>query len=288
MILIAPDRIARAAGPAGGPQGIASAASRRFRTTQRTTMKNLRIRLFLSHLGISAAVIGLSIAFILLVWYPGPLASFEGIYAILVLMAIVDVAAGPLCTLVAASPKKSRGELARDLAIIGAVQLMALGYALYTTGIARPVYVVYNFAHFDVEHPRQIPDAELAKAKGTAYSGIPWFGPRYVEARVPADPAEIQRIIASQIGGGPALKDMPVTYMAWPSEGSDARKRARPVAELWEKGTLRPAAVELLRSRGLTEDDGLVLPLLGQGHVGTIVLRKSDLAVVGILPDQTL
>src|ERR1700687_2867748 len=107
-------------------------------------MKSFRIRLFLSHLALSAAIIGSCVAFIILVWYPPPVAQLEGIFSILIVMAGVDVGAGPLFTLVAASPKKTRAQLTRDLAIIGAVQFLALGYAVYTTCIARPAYIVYS------------------------------------------------------------------------------------------------------------------------------------------------
>src|SRR5882724_5011733 len=99
------------------------------RRSESTVMKSLRLRFFLSHLAISATVVGAAITFIAFVWYPPPLAQLEGIFKILLVMAGVDVCAGPLCTLVVASPNKSRRRLARDLAVIGAVQLAALGYA---------------------------------------------------------------------------------------------------------------------------------------------------------------
>jgi hypothetical protein len=246
-------------------------------------MKSLRLRLFLGHLVLSAAIIGSAIAFVRLVWYPGALAHLEGIFDVLVVMAGVDVAAGPLCTLVAASPGKSRRELARDLSIIGAIQLLALGYALYTSAIARPVYLVYSFGQFEVEHARQLPEAERAQA-APGYTSLPWGGPQVVEARLPEDKEQADQIIISTARGGTALKDMPRYYLAWPSGSAEAQRRARKVSELWDKGKLRPAIGALLRGKGVDESDALILPLFGQAARGFVVLRRPDLQFLGTVP----
>jgi hypothetical protein len=247
-------------------------------------MTSRRVRLFLSHLLLSALVIGSCIALIVLVWYPGALAEFDGVYGILLMMAIVDVGAGPLCTLVAAAPNKPRAELARDLSIIGVVQLIALGYAIYTTAIARPVFLVYSFGQLDIEHANQLSEAELAQASDPAFAHAPWFGPKYIQAHLPADRQEAEAIVVSTMKGGLALKDMPKYYHAWPDDPVEIRKKARAVPDLWEKGELRPAAGKILQQQGLAEAEGLVLPVIGQTLRGSAVLRKSDLAVVGIVP----
>jgi hypothetical protein len=246
-------------------------------------MKNLRFRLCLSHLCISALVIGLATTFILLIWYPGALAQLEGVYAILAVMVVVDVGAGPLCTLVVASPGKSRRELMRDLATIAGIQLLALGYALYATGTARPAYVVYSFGQFDIEHVNQLSSADIPMASDSQFASPPFFGPQFVEARLPADKALADPIIVSTMAGKVALKDMPEYFLHWPASGSDALKKSRRVTDLWEKGELRPAAVALLRTQNLTEADGLVLPIYAQARRGTVVLRSSDLGIVGII-----
>jgi len=247
-------------------------------------MKSLRLRLFLTHLAISAAIIGSCVAFIVFAWYPPPFAQLEGISSILLLMAGVDVGAGPLCTLVAASPKKSRAHLARDLAVIGSVQLLALGYAVYTTCIARPAFVVYSVGEFEVEHANELTSEELAKATTPAFASAPLLGPVFVEARFPDDPKEAMRIVNSAVFGGPDIKDMPRSFQPWPYPGTDAREKAKPISQLPEHGALREAVVPLLRSRGVGEADAVVLPITGKIDRGTVVLRKSDLAVLGIIP----
>ncbi len=246
-------------------------------------MQSLRIRFFLTHLAISAAIIGFCAAFIVLVWYPPPFGQIEGVYSILLVMAAVDVGAGPLCTLVAASPKKTRAHLARDLTRIGSVQLLALAYALYTTCIARPAYVVYNVGEFEVEHANELTREELAKAP-PSFASVPLLGPVFVEARFPDDPKESARIINSAIMTGVDIKDMPRYFQSWPSAATDARDKAKPALRLPEKGALREAVARLLGKKGIALADAVVLPIDGKVDRGCVVLRSSDLSILGIVP----
>jgi len=245
--------------------------------------KSFRLRLFLTHLAISAAVIGCCVAFIVFVWYPPPFAQLEGVFSILLVMVGVDVGAGPLCTLVAASPEKTRAHLARDLAVIGTVQLAALGYALYTTYVARPAYVVYSVGQFEVEHANELKAEELAKAP-PPFSAVPLWGPVFVEARFPDDPAETSRIITKAVLTGFDIKDMPQYFQPWPYSGTDAREKAKPVSKLPEHGKLREAVLVLLRSHGVAQADAVVLPINGKFDRGSVVLRSSDLSILGIIP----
>ncbi len=245
-------------------------------------IRSLRLRYFLIHLLISALVIGLFLALILFVWYPEGFASLESIYPILVIMAGVDVGIGPLCTLVAASPNKTRAHLARDLATIGVMQIVALGYAMYTTAIARPAFVVYAFGQFDVEHAAELPAEELAKASVREFSSAPMFGPVFVEARLPDDPAEAGRVINSTTRGDNALKDMPRYFRHWSAGAEDARKKAQPVAELPQDSPMRNAIFLRLQETGLTAADAITLPINSKITRGIVLLRRSDLSVLGI------
>jgi hypothetical protein len=260
----------------------AATLARAFASHRSTAMKSLRVRLFLSHLAISATIVGVSVAFVVLAWYPPPLAQLEGIFKILLVMAGVDVCAGPLCTLVVASAKKTHAHLARDLAVIVTVQLAALGYAVYTTFIARPAFIVYNVGQFEIEHANELQPEELAKASMPAFARAPLLGPVFVEARFPDDPKETARIVNSAIMTGVDIKDMPRYYQPWPFAGTDAREKGKAASET--KGPLHESVSDLLKRRGVAETDAIVLPISGKIDRGTVVLRKSDLAVLGIVP----
>ena len=243
-----------------------------------------RLRYFLTHLALSALIVGSTVVLVVFVWYPPPFAQIEGIYSILLVMAGVDVGAGPLCTLVAASPRKSRAHLARDLAVIGCVQLGALLYGVHTAFAARPAYVVYSVGQFEIEHANELTAAALAKARGTPFSSTPLDGPRFVEARFPANQAEVERIILSAIRGGPDIKDMPRYYVAWPAAGTDAAQRAEPASRIPKTAQLRAAVDALLGKNGIPATDAAILPIHGRIDRGAVVLRKSNLAILGVVP----
>lgn len=242
-----------------------------------------RLRFFLTHLFLSAVVIGGCLGLILLLWYPGGLAALDGVYGVLLVMALVDVGVGPLCTLVAAAPGKERSHLVRDLTVIGVIQLAALGYALYTTASARPAFLVYSFGQIDIEHANELDPTALARASSPEFATPPWSGPLLVEARLPADPAEAQDIMEALMKGGPALKEMPARYVAWSPHSVDVRRHARPGEGLPEDSAVRADFDRLLRGHGLKPGEVLMLPIVGKVSRGIAVLKASDLGLLGTL-----
>ena len=125
------------------------ARQRRFTLSMKTAFM-FRLRWAAGHVAVSAAVVGTIVLATLFIWYPPPLAALQGLGVILLLLAVVDLSLGPLCTLLIASPKKTRAHIARDVAVIGLVQAVALGYGVYTVWVARPAYIVFNKDRFDV------------------------------------------------------------------------------------------------------------------------------------------
>jgi len=199
-------------------------------------------------------------------------------------MACVDVGAGPLCTLVAASPKKTRAELTRDLAIIASVQLLALGYAVYTTCIARPAFIVYGEGRFVITHANELRSEELAKASSDQYLHAPLLGPAYVALKFPEDPKEMDKILGATFSGGPAIKEMPRFYQPWPQGAADIREKAKSLASLPAQSPLRAAAMKILDANSVAPSEALLTPISGKVAQGTVVVRTSDLAILGIIP----
>jgi hypothetical protein len=100
-----------------------------------------RVGASLAHLAISGLVAALTAGLVFAFWYPMPYRESAGGRELFMLVLGVDVVLGPLLTLIVFDVRKSRRELARDLAVIGAVQLAGLAYGLYTVEGARPVAV---------------------------------------------------------------------------------------------------------------------------------------------------
>lgn len=107
-----------------------------------------RLLCFASHLLVSFAIALLAMWCVFGVWYPSPLDVAMGVTDIFILLLCVDMIVGPLLTLLVA--KQGKKTLKIDLAVIGVLQLIALGYGLYIVAQGRPVWLVYNNKRFDV------------------------------------------------------------------------------------------------------------------------------------------
>lgn len=107
-----------------------------------------RIRFFVSHLGMSAIVIGIFLLIVLFLWYPSPLAWAMGVLPILAMLAMIDVFVGPIFGfLVYKTGKKT---LIMDLAVIIVIQLVAFCYGVYSIAQSRPAWVVHHGNTFSV------------------------------------------------------------------------------------------------------------------------------------------
>lgn len=107
-----------------------------------------KFKAFLTHLFISAVVVGIFLALTFFVWYPAPYFEVDGANSIIGLLALVDVFLGPLLTFVVFKPGKPRLKL--DLGIIAAVQLTAFVYGAHVIFTERPGYVVHLIDQFIV------------------------------------------------------------------------------------------------------------------------------------------
>ena len=118
------------------------------------------------HLLLSIAVAILAALLVFGLWFSGPLRALMGGAELFWLIVGVDVVCGPLLTFVVFNPTKPRAELARDLALVAAIQLLTLGYGIHSLSYARPVALVHevdrfrmvSFADLDEAESDQVPD----------------------------------------------------------------------------------------------------------------------------------
>src|SRR5579863_8256162 len=96
------------------------------------------------HLIASGGLLALVLGTLYLGWYRWPGWYLAGASTVVLVLAGVDVALGPLLTFVIAAPTKPRRELTRDIAIIATVQLVALGYGTFMLWNGRPLYYAFS------------------------------------------------------------------------------------------------------------------------------------------------
>src|SRR5450755_914411 len=96
-----------------------------------------RLRAFGLHLAGSCCVLALVLGSFYLGWYRWPGWYLSGVLSVVAVMCVVDLALGPILTMIVANPDKARRTLARDITIIVAVQAAALVYGTITLWLGR-------------------------------------------------------------------------------------------------------------------------------------------------------
>lgn len=244
----------------------------------------MRAKLALLHLGASLLIVGLTVGASVMAWYPPPLAQLQGVMMIIGLIVLVDVCLGPLATFAIASPAKAQAELRRDIATVVVVQILALGYGLWTVYVARPAYLVFNANRFDVVQASELETELLGSRRGSEFDSPRFGGPIWVLAEQPESIEERNRILFDAAAGGADIKNYPHLYKAWPGNAGAVRRKLQPLDKLKSQRPESESAVRAaLSSLGLGEADVSWLPIVGRDHNGVVLVRNVDLTPLKIL-----
>lgn len=205
------------------------------------------------HAALSVAIGAVAFALMLGVWFPGELFRIAGGSTLILLLVGVDVALGPLLTLVVFDPAKRLLKL--DLALIGAVQLAALLYGTFVMFEARPAYVVFVVDRFDVVSTVDLDAAARAAAPRPEFRGVHLGRPRLAAAEMPADPAARNAVVMAALSG----VDLLLTPRYWVpyAEARDhvlARARALDDIRRVDPATNGPVLDAALARLGRTSD----------------------------------
>ena len=203
-----------------------------------------RFTAFGLHLLGSACALGLILGALYAGWYRWPGWYLTGALHVVTILLIVDLALGPTLTLIIASPRKPRRELARDIAVIVTVQLAALIYGATTLWLGRPLYYTFSTDRLEAVQASDLDAAELGLARRNNPALAPhWYSrPRWVWAPLPDDPKEAERIVKSTIFGGRDVIDMPRYFRPWAAGLAQLRSQLAVVGDMKQLSTKREAA----------------------------------------------
>ena len=102
-----------------------------------------RFKAALIHFSISLVVIGLFIGVVFFIWYPKPLYSIAHVIEPLKLLVVIGIVVGPMLTLIVFNNKKKSASMHLDLTVIILLQLLTLGYGIYTIYLGRPSIIAF-------------------------------------------------------------------------------------------------------------------------------------------------
>jgi hypothetical protein len=198
---------------------------------------------------------------------------------------LVDVCLGPVITFVIYNPEKKWMKF--ELGLVFLLQLLALAYGGRTLFIGRPVYLVFDTGRFSIVSAYQIPESVLEKNK---YPHLSITGPKLVGARVPTDLEERKKYVNSVLKSDhvdlPKLLQYHVPYQ---SMAQDLQKSMLPLNVLLKRqfaGNLKLAEEKLnreLQAAHVREDQATFIPLFHDGGNWSVILKRVDFSVVGIV-----
>ncbi|ANH69859.1 TfpX/TfpZ family type IV pilin accessory protein [Mitsuaria sp. 7] len=222
-------------------------------------------------------------AAVFLLWYPWPYSEVSGGVGLFLLIVGVDVVLGPLITLVVFDPRKSRGELWRDMSVVVVLQLAGLVFGAHTMFIARPVALVLEIDRFRAVIAASVVEQELSKAP-ESLRVLSISGPRLVNTREVKTEEKMDAVFAAF--GGADLGMRPSFWQEWDERGrSQALKVGKPLAALLARHPEQAEALRTAISRtGKPTEQLLYIPLIARQYDWSVLIDKSTGDPVGFAP----
>ncbi|EKD97590.1 MAG: FimB [uncultured bacterium] len=234
------------------------------------------------HCSASLVVAALAAWMVFSLWYPYPYFEISGGKGLFFLVILVDVVCGPLLTLVIFNPVKPRRELIIDLAVIGLLQLIALGYGLWAVFSARPVHLVFEFHRIAVVNAADVDALALAQAPPTLQV-LPLKGPTLLSLRSFKDGKEQYESTMLALGGIPQAAQ-PMLWQPWEAAHAQILKESRPVADLKQRfGEQISSINNAIAATGRPGEDLRYLPLMARKEGWTVLIDAQTIKPVGFI-----
>jgi hypothetical protein len=242
-----------------------------------------KFRTALINLAISLALLCGIFAVVYLAWYPDPYFLVKDINRITWMLVAVQLALGPLLTLVLY--RKGKKGLWLDLSVITALQVFALAYGTYALYQERPWFMVYAIDRFTILTSREV---DFEQIREVEFLRKPLAGPVMVMARVPPDPSAQERLLRETLfHGQPDLSQRPEYWSDYESGLPEIVARARTLAELRRA---RPQDRKLIdravSASGHAAESLVFVPAIGKSRDFAIVLHPESGEVLDAIPSD--
>lgn len=172
---------------------------------------NAKNKFFLTHLSVSFCIALIAVIIVFMFWYPSPINKAVGITHIILMMLVIDVIVGPLLGWFVY--KVGKKTLKFDLSVIIFVQVLALGYGVYSIAQARPAWIVFNVDRFELVRNNQIYQKKVTTAK-TEFQTPSWVAPQYVSVKKIEDKKVRNDLMMQEIFSGISLAQHPELYQS--------------------------------------------------------------------------
>jgi hypothetical protein len=225
-----------------------------------------RLLAFGVHLTGSATALTLVLGALWLGWYRWPGWYLTSALHVVGIVVMVDLVLGPTLTLIVANPGKRRAELARDISIIVAVQLIALVYGTFTLWGGRPLYYTFSLDRLELVQASDLKADDIKAGRRENPALAPrWYSvPRFIWAPLPDNPEEAGKIAAGAVLGGSDVIEMPRYFRPWEQGLPELRKKLQKIDDMTyftraEKSKLKTRVAQ----RGLAPEQANTMVMWG-------------------------
>ena len=244
-----------------------------------------RLKVLGWHVLASTCLLALIVGALYLGWYRWPGWYLADALKVLIVLASVDLAVGPLLTSVVAAPGKPWRILKRDIAIIATVQIIALIYGTVSLWNGRPLYYAFSENVLQLVQAYDI-DAREGALGGQSNAELAphWYSlPRWIWAPLPQDSNERDRIMRSAITGGDDVVSMPQYFKRWEQGLPALRQQLKKVDDLgFFSRPDKTALKRRMRAAGWSPEQPNSLPFIGRGAPLLAVFDRTTLEIKAI------
>lgn len=242
-----------------------------------------RLKAFSWHLAASTVALSLVVGGLYLGWYHWPGWYLADVTQVMTMIVGVDLVVGPLLTSVIANPVKPLRILARDVSVIAAVQLIALGYGSVQMWNGRPLYYAFSEDVLQLVQAYDISSEQAQKGRKDNPKLAPyWYSlPRWIWAPLPTEEAEREKIVQSAVSGGDDVISMPTHYKTWEDGLADLRAQLKKPDDIkYFSGKEKKLLRERAQQAGLAFDQANCMAMTGRGHPLLAVFDTKTLKIV--------
>jgi hypothetical protein len=233
------------------------------------------------HVSISAVIALMAGALFFGLWYPPPFFKAAGADELMTLLVGVDLAVGPLLTLIVfRSGKKG---LKFDLIVIAVAQTAALVYGASIVLESRPIFLVGAVDRLVLVGSNEVQDADLADGRERVFRSRSWTGPQLVAIEMPTDEKGRSDLAFSALAGRDA-QNLPKYYREYPAYGPRLLASAKKVAALLAKHPEASDRIDTwLKSHGRDETSVVWIPLEARKHDLTMFINPKTAQPFGAI-----
>jgi len=213
---------------------------------------------------------------------PYPYREVSGGRELFLLVVTVDVMLGPLITLAIFNRSKPWSELRRDLLVVVALQLAALGYGVWTVFAARPVHLVFELDRFRVVHAVDVYPQWLPMAPPSLQS-LPLTGPTLLSLRPFRSAQESADATIAALQGVP-LGSRPDLWQSYAQGVPDVLAAAKPATALLARFPAHAKEIaQVLAAADLQPQAARYLPLVSRKLFWTVLIDPVTAQPVGFV-----